>query len=156
MRHLGFNISEYRNRKKWTQAELARKACIAQANLSNIEKGKRDLTVSTLIRIADALEISIVELFEDTTPPRELKLNRINIERLAEVILSPHVKAPAEIRAWAGLFREVLLQGNSRASSNKIQKTWLKLRQQFSSSEIRGVSERVEDQRQRLHAQKTN
>lgn len=150
----GLKVCEIRSRKGWTQAELAQRAGIAQANLSNIEKGKRDLTVSTLVRLAGALEVRPADLIEEAVLPKFL-LTRSQIEMLATAVVNPQIKTSAEIRQLAGLFRE-LLPANGRGSSKKIQQAWTKLRQRVSSQEIQGVFRRIEDARQRTYAQTAN
>lgn len=151
----GLKIAERRSLKGWTQAELAAQAGMAQANLSNIEKGKRDLTVSTLLRVAEALEVKPSELIEEAAP-ETFSLTRIQVETLAKTVVHPRTKTSAEIRELAGLFREILSPASPRASSKNIQQAWTKLRQRFSSQEIHGICQRVEDARQRTRAQKTN
>ena len=46
-----------------TQMELVQKTGIPQPNVSNIERGKQDLTVSTLLKICSALEAHPGDLF---------------------------------------------------------------------------------------------
>lgn len=60
------NIRATRINKGLTQIELAEKAEIAQAYLSEIENGKTKPSLTVLERLADALDVSIVELFKDT------------------------------------------------------------------------------------------
>ena len=88
----GLKICECRSRKGWTQAELAARAGIAQANLSNIEKGKRDLTVSMLVRLAAALEIRPAQLIEEKIPAQTFRLTRRQIETLAKAVVDPNAK----------------------------------------------------------------
>ena len=152
----GFKIYEYRCLKKISQADLATRAGLAQANLSNIEKGKRDLTVSTLLRIATALGVQPSVLIEEETPAQPIKLTRFNIEKLGEVVLRPEIKAKPEIKKWAGLFRMIIFDAGPQASSRKKQLAWMKIRQNFSSQEIKSICGRVEDARQRSYAKKTN
>ena len=154
MQDLGAKIYEYRNRKGWTQTELARRAGIAQANLSNIEKGKRDLTVSTLIRVASALEVKPSQLIEEETPAKTLSLTRAQIEKLAQTVLDPDIKTSSEIKKLTDLLRIISLESGTRPanSSQKIQHAWNILRQKFSSDEIRGICQRIQDARQRTHA----
>ncbi len=156
MLNTGFKIAESRNLKGWTQAELAAKAGMAQANLSNIEKGKRDLTVSTLLRVAEALEVKPSELIEEAITPQTFSLTRTQIETLAKTVIHPKTKTSSEIQELAELFREILSQTSSRASSKKIHRAWTKLKNRFSSQEIHGISQRIEDAKQRAYAQKTN
>lgn len=60
------DIKTVRIGKGFTQIGLAEKAKIAQAYLSEIETGKTRPSLSVLERLADALDVSIVELFKDT------------------------------------------------------------------------------------------
>ena len=46
-----------------TQAELAQKLSVGQSNLSYIERGKRDVSVSLLAEIAQALRCRPEEFF---------------------------------------------------------------------------------------------
>jgi transcriptional regulator with XRE-family HTH domain len=54
----GRTIEQWRRSKGMSQAELAGRSGIPRPNLSIIEQGGRDLTLSTLRRIADALGIT--------------------------------------------------------------------------------------------------
>ncbi|MED0678278.1 helix-turn-helix transcriptional regulator [Aneurinibacillus thermoaerophilus] len=54
-----------RNSKDMTQNELADKAGIAQAYLSEIETGKTIPSIPVLRRIAKALGITVAELLDD-------------------------------------------------------------------------------------------
>ncbi len=148
----GIKIYEYRLALKMSQAELAQRAGLAQANLSNIEKGKRDFTVSTLLRIASALGIKPALLIEETGQ-KGLRLTREKIEKLAEVILNAEVKAPSELKDLAELFRQILPGTNARLSMKKINLAWVKLRERLTSSEIKGILDRVQDAQQRIYAQ---
>ncbi|AMA73299.1 helix-turn-helix transcriptional regulator [Aneurinibacillus thermoaerophilus] len=56
-----------RNSKDMTQNELADKAGIAQAYLSEIETGKTIPSIPVLRRIAKALGIMVAELLDDET-----------------------------------------------------------------------------------------
>lgn len=47
-----------------TQAELAAKLSVGQSNLSYIERGERDVSVSLLAEIAEALECRPEEFFK--------------------------------------------------------------------------------------------
>ena len=68
-------IRSARKRMKLTQVELAKKAGIAQGDLSNIERGQVDARMSTLIRLAMALELDLIAV------PRSHKNKVMNIIR---------------------------------------------------------------------------
>ena len=61
---VGVRIREWRLRRELSQAEVARKAGITQASLSNYENGKRDMPLSTLVGVAAALNVSIGDLLD--------------------------------------------------------------------------------------------
>lgn len=48
-----------RHKHKWTQKELADRAGTFQAHISQIEAGKKDLSLDTFLRILSALEAEI-------------------------------------------------------------------------------------------------
>lgn len=151
----GVKIAEYRLKKGWTQSQLCDRAGLAQANLSNIEKGKKDFTVSTLLRIAAALEVDPADFLTEKKSPC-IYLNRNQIERLAKAVVDSDLKTSAEIRETANLFREFLGEGKKRAVFQKTDRSWIQLRQQFSAEEIQSICRRIEDARQRIYAKKTN
>ncbi|MBI3307431.1 MAG: helix-turn-helix domain-containing protein [Candidatus Omnitrophica bacterium] len=146
---VGHQIYLERLRKGLTQAGLASACGIAQPNLSNIEKGKQDLTVSTLVRIAAALGVRPAEFIEDSVKTKSIPLTRKTIETIALAVVNPETRVSDEMRHLASLFREILPQMHSLGSSQKINAAWLELKNRFTSQEIHGICQRVEDARQR-------
>ena len=76
---LGQRIKELRKHLNISQQELAEKINIDQRNLSNIETG-RSFPSKSLLDIANALSVSLPELFEfqHIAQTRELKIDYIN------------------------------------------------------------------------------
>lgn len=72
MKGLGQRIRDHRTRAELTQAELARRAGISKAYLSELEgeSGRRP-SADVLLRIADALGTTIAELLGRSLEPRE-------------------------------------------------------------------------------------
>ena len=59
-KRVGLNARLIRAHKGITSiSEVARRAGLNQATVSRLEKGKRGLSVYTLIRVAEALEVSL-------------------------------------------------------------------------------------------------
>lgn len=54
----GANVRAARLSRKWTQEDLAAATGLAVVQISRIERGRREIRLSTLIRLADGLEIS--------------------------------------------------------------------------------------------------
>ena len=61
----GQNIKRFRNRRNWSQADLAEYADISINYLGDIERGKKWPHPDTLSKLAQALGIRIFELFLD-------------------------------------------------------------------------------------------
>ena len=67
---LSQNIKRYRQRKGWSQAKLAEKMEISTNYLSDIETKRGWVSPFSLVKMANALEIEVFELFkpEETAP----------------------------------------------------------------------------------------
>jgi transcriptional regulator with XRE-family HTH domain len=65
--HLGANVRELRERRGMTQAQISKVANVPRATVANVESGSSNPTLSVLVRLATALQVSLDEL---TAPPR--------------------------------------------------------------------------------------
>ena len=61
--NLGERLSYLRGHRKLTQSELSKKAGVSQSTIAQIEAGKKDPSVQTLKKLAEALEIHIAIFF---------------------------------------------------------------------------------------------
>lgn len=61
---LGEKIHELRTEKKMTQAQLAAVCELDKQTVFRIEKGEINMTLSTLFRLADALDVVATNLLE--------------------------------------------------------------------------------------------
>ncbi len=59
---IAFNIKVLRMKNGLTQAELAEKINVHEKYIGKIETGRQNLTVKTLVKIANALSINLKEL----------------------------------------------------------------------------------------------
>ena len=77
---MGKNVKLYRNRRNWSQADLAENANISINFLGDIERGKKWPHPDSLAKIAYALEIKTFELFmeenADFDPKTQVIMNR--------------------------------------------------------------------------------
>lgn len=62
---IGNKIKQFRRRNNMTQNDLALECDFEKATMSRIESGKANPTVRTLLKISNALDIHISELFVD-------------------------------------------------------------------------------------------
>jgi transcriptional regulator with XRE-family HTH domain len=58
----GANVREARKARGWTQEDLAGETGLAVVQVSRIERGKREIRLTTLLRLVDAFDISADEL----------------------------------------------------------------------------------------------
>lgn len=63
---IGQRIRAERNKKGWPQAELAFRAEMTSAHLSHIETAQTKLALPTIVRIANALSVSVDDLLCDS------------------------------------------------------------------------------------------
>jgi transcriptional regulator with XRE-family HTH domain len=61
--HVGIKIAEIIAVKKLRQRDVAHDAGLDVENLRKYIKGKQEMKISTMVRIAEALQIEIQELF---------------------------------------------------------------------------------------------
>ena len=61
-------IREIRKEKSISQLELSTKSNMSQSFLASVERGKKQPSVLTLLRIASALEVSPRTFFPETGP----------------------------------------------------------------------------------------
>ncbi len=61
---LGYKIKYERNKRKISQLELSMKTGLTTRSLSRIECGTNDPKFSTLLKIANALDMELAELFD--------------------------------------------------------------------------------------------
>lgn len=63
LRAVGHNIRMRRTDKRWSIEHLALLLNTSQGHISNIENGKVDMVLSTLLRIIQALDCTISDVF---------------------------------------------------------------------------------------------
>lgn len=76
--NLGKRIKHIRNEKHITQFQLAEKAEISISYVYRIESGEENLTIKTLFKIADALQVTPEQLFSEERACEDIK-DRISI-----------------------------------------------------------------------------
>ncbi|MRX41376.1 XRE family transcriptional regulator [Flavobacterium cupreum] len=61
---VGKRIQEIRTKKNISQQDLASKCNFEKSNMSRLENGNANATLSTLEKVCNALEIDYIELFK--------------------------------------------------------------------------------------------
>jgi len=148
---VGQNLYLERIRRGLSQAELSRRTGIPQPNLSNIEKGKQDITVSTLFEICLALGVKASSVLDAPTGGRpRTRFTRARLEKIAAAVVGKLRPASKEDREIAQLLRDNMALGRSRGISSKSAAIhWANLRRRLTDEEIEVLRQRVEDVLQR-------
>ncbi|MDM8201737.1 helix-turn-helix domain-containing protein [Allofournierella massiliensis] len=61
---VGERIKELRNKKAWTQEQLAEYADLHVSYIIALEKGRKNASVNVIYRIANAFDISLMDFFD--------------------------------------------------------------------------------------------
>lgn len=62
------NLRELRNSRGLTQEELAEKAGLHRTYVGSVERGERNLTLESMRRLAEALDVSVWSLLHPNGP----------------------------------------------------------------------------------------
>jgi transcriptional regulator with XRE-family HTH domain len=106
MNLLSLQLKSWRMAKGLTQSVLAENAGIPRPNLIDLELGRRDCTVQTLVKLAEALGLSPGQLL-DQQPPQSSKpvlLNRHEREAVVLSIVTGQGALTAPLKAMANEF----------------------------------------------------
>ena len=90
---IGQRIRAERNKKGWHQAELAFRAGMTSAHLSHIETAQTKLALPTIVKIANALSVSVDELLCDSMEQVKVVYDKKIAEELEDC-------DPAELQAF--------------------------------------------------------
>jgi transcriptional regulator with XRE-family HTH domain len=60
----GRKLTEVRKLKGWSQEKLALESGIARSYLGGVERGKRNVALLNICKLADTLEVPVGQLFE--------------------------------------------------------------------------------------------
>jgi transcriptional regulator with XRE-family HTH domain len=94
---IGFHLMAWRREKGLTQEALARRANLSRPYLSRLEAGHADPALSSLRRIAMALDLRLGQLLEET--PEQKRLSRPELDQLARAALRPGTKTARSMPA---------------------------------------------------------
>lgn len=60
---IGLRLRMQRLYRGWTQSQLARNCGLNRAYISQVESGKRNISIVNIQKIAEALDVTLCELF---------------------------------------------------------------------------------------------
>lgn len=62
--NLGRRVRALRLKKKWSQEDLAHESGLARSFTGAIERGEKDLRLTTLVKLANTFQVPISQLFK--------------------------------------------------------------------------------------------
>jgi transcriptional regulator with XRE-family HTH domain len=152
LKTVGEKIYSIRLAKGLTQADIVRQTGIPQPNLSNIEKGKQDITLTTLFRLAKAFNVSPGEFLTPLSAMSEKRssLTRSKVERIAKAAVHPQFKLSQTEQNIANDLRIIVPMPGKKAPGNKeVYRAWLALKKLYGHADLKTCIERVRDELQR-------
>lgn len=81
---IGVRIRRLRKEQRLTQEKLSEMADLEPSNVSHIERGATKLSLPTLVRIANALNVTADDLLCDSLPSTDLSYIKIANEILSD------------------------------------------------------------------------
>jgi transcriptional regulator with XRE-family HTH domain len=99
---VGREIKRLREEKNWSMAKLAVEADMSVSGVSMIENGKRNLTTTTLAKLARALKVEVRDLFPLAQPPLDFDASELTTVE----------EADAEIRQWRPEAKRAIERGD--------------------------------------------
>ena len=115
---LGMRLKKVRTLRQYTQEALAEKSGVIGSYIGVIERAEKKPSISTLVRVANALNCSIDYLLYDSLIQSADRVYSINND--AEVRLPAH-KSPNDIASLSNSLLPLLNAAGSKAREQEIQ-----------------------------------
>ena len=138
--------------------ELAGRAGITRPNLSAVERGRREVSLTTLRSLAWALGVSPGILVDGIAPASvpAHPFPRQALERVADAVWKGIPLQSDEEEKLAGLLRQLLHpRKNIRRGKRSAERAWLRLKAIYPAQMIQTLIEKVRD-REQAHGSKTD
>ena len=105
----GKNIKAIRKQKGLTQKQLAQKLNVTQSAISDFESDRTNIRMSTLRKIADALDVNVIELYDAPAMIKAALVSQSLIDDQAQAVEAA-VNARYRQLAGYGLIDDSLLE----------------------------------------------
>ena len=148
MTTFGMAVLLWRLERRYSQEALAKRAGVSRPNLSAIERGKREVSLTTLRALAVALEVRPGALVDGEAPggTERRRFSRERLEQIADAVLSHSVPDDRDRTLVSGLqallqTRRTPLRGGRRAST----RAWLQLSAAYPPELVQSLLQRIRD-----------
>jgi len=152
----GLCLQLWRKKRGMSQALLAQKAGVPQPNLSDMERGEKEVSLRTLRALAFALDIPAGLLADGVGPETEkpLVLTRDRLERIAQAVAQGKLPEDPQEKQLA-METALLMKGRLRAAGqtqklssqnrSKTEDAWFSMSASYRPEEIQSLVERVSE-----------
>jgi transcriptional regulator with XRE-family HTH domain len=114
---VGREVKRLREAKGWSQTRLAAEADMSVSGISMIENGHRNLSTTTLARLAEALGVEVVDLFPKPQAPQPSLEDAAQSEAFQHALI---VLFRGLARRGQGIIEQSLREGPSEALSREL------------------------------------
>ncbi len=99
LQRLGQRIRELRSQRGWSQEEFAAVCRVHRTYVGHLERGEKNLSLGTILRVAGALNVSLLQLFDG-----------VEVREISGAMETPkNDQRRSKVSDGAGLDRAVLL-----------------------------------------------
>ncbi len=159
MLSIGRAVYLWRTERRLTQEQLARATGISRPNLSDLERGKRELSLKSLRLLASALHVTSGTLVDGIPPLADqgpVQFSRQNLDRIADAVFGEEKVSGQEARV-ADLLK-ILSQSRISAAlktahkplgKRRVNAAWAQFKSGLSKETAQALLQRIED-RERL------
>ena len=156
---IGRTVYLWRSERRLTQEQLARTSGISRPNLSDLERGKRELSLKSLRGLASALGVTPGTLVDGILPlslQGTLKFSRQELDRIADAVFGDKKVGGQEARV-ADLLRilsrsrisAALKTSGKPIGKRRVNAAWAQFKSALSKETAQALLQRIED-RERL------
>lgn len=63
-KNLGLRVRALREKRRWSQEDLAHESGLARSFTGAIERGEKDVRLSTIVKLANTFQVGLSQLFK--------------------------------------------------------------------------------------------
>lgn len=147
---IGRTVYLWRTERRLTQDQLARSSGISRPNLSDLERGKRELSLKTLRLLASALQVSPGTLVDGITPlavQGSLNFSRQELDHIADAAFGDKKLSgrQGEVAKLIKIFASNRIQKEPPSGKRKVNAAWLLFKSSLARETVQALIQRIDD-----------
>lgn len=153
---IGTTVYLWRNERKLTQEQLARAAGISRPNLSNLERGGRELSLQSLRLLASALKVTPGTLVDGIPPLAQngpLEFSRRQLDQIADAAFKNKKSAGREgkvadllnLLTYSRISAATGKSGGAHPKKRAVRAAWLHFKSALRKETAQALIQRMED-----------